>query len=702
MQKASSLPPYLTSGASSRAHHAFLVQLNEAASLQEEDKIIADHIGKVKVLLGSKDQDMAAKRKIAENLIILLHCGILRHDTNDDLNFALVPALQLAAGGRNLSEKRIGYLYLVERLPQDHELQLMLINTIRKDLASHIPAHVLLALHTIVKLPSRDLGPAVEPILVSKAFRRHGCSAIRQRAYECLNSLYFPDGMKAQFTPFPLSMRKLVDAVVYDSDLSVLRVIFVLLRRIIETDPHKIQDENERTYLIENLMDTITDENIVSCQFIVEALKLFKCLLLNGTVKSRTTDKLYEWIQEQINKLSSFEGCKGGEFGFLFVYTPFLLEICALSSVLPSIIPCCLEQISDIIHPPSFTSSHTVHQLPSANEHVLALRCLLLLPVKTWDGKLDEAGMGVIMEGVNSADGTIRRLTIRLLNTLSQDITRMILDGYLDSLKTSSNLSLPISIPQNLPDDDKLQLARRETAYRALEVLEVTQADGTVFATELVQIMGILENEEKDNVWDHGFKKTMEHIYHETSQFRDEFITSILESLNVFALDRKPGQMALMIACTVICEFPPSNEIEKGLAVTLLVDSLLSYSGSIQELILATLVSLLAETEEDVFKDRVKQAVKRTEESASIPKYLKKRCTDMLLLLDEKLLPKTIENAKSRSLSDVLASLIYTASWHRKQTSSLPLSSNLLSVSNQTPTESKSLRYEAYNLPNLQ
>ncbi|WVN88925.1 uncharacterized protein L203_104140 [Cryptococcus depauperatus CBS 7841] len=666
MQKASSLPPYLTSGASSRAHHAFLVQLNEAASLQEEDKIIADHIGKVKVLLGSKDQDM---RKIAENLIILLHCGILRHDTNDDLNFALVPALQLAAGGRNLSEKRIGYLYLVERLPQDHELQLMLINTIRKDLASHIPAHVLLALHTIVKLPSRDLGPAVEPILVSKAFRRHGCSAIRQRAYECLNSLYFPDGMKAQFTPFPLSMRKLVDAVVYDSDLSVLRVIFVLLRRIIETDPHKIQDENERTYLIENLMDTITDENIVSCQFIVEALKLFKCLLLNGTVKSRTTDKLYEWIQEQINKLSSFEGCKGA----------FLLEICALSSVLPSIIPCCLEQISDIIHPPSFTSSHTVHQLPSANEHVLALRCLLLLPVKTWDGKLDEAGMGVIMEGVNSADGTIRRLTIRLLNTLSQDITRMILDGYLDSLKTSSNLSLPISIPQNLPDDDKLQLARRETAYRALEVLEVTQADGTVFATELVQIMGILENEEKDNVWDHGFKKTMEHIYHETSQFRDEFITSILESLNVFALDRKPGQMALMIACTVICEFPPSNEIEKGLAVTLLVDSLLSYSGSIQELILATLVSLLAETEEDVFKDRVKQAVKRTEESASIPKYLKKRCTDMLLLLDEKLLPKTIENAKSRSLSDVLASLIYTASWHRKQTSSLPLSSNLLS-----------------------
>jgi hypothetical protein len=82
-----------------------------------------------------------------------------------------------------------GYLFLTECLPVDHEheLQLMLVNTIRKvglptstwveltiqDLSSIDPAHVLLALHTIVKLPSSNLAPAVTPILTSKALLRH-------------------------------------------------------------------------------------------------------------------------------------------------------------------------------------------------------------------------------------------------------------------------------------------------------------------------------------------------------------------------------------------------------------------------------------------------------------------------------------------------------------------------------------------------
>jgi len=61
----------------------------------------------------------------------------------------------------------------------------MLINTIRKvrstsldpadyqDLSSQSPHHILLALHTIVKMPSRDLSPAVTPLLTSKLLLKH-------------------------------------------------------------------------------------------------------------------------------------------------------------------------------------------------------------------------------------------------------------------------------------------------------------------------------------------------------------------------------------------------------------------------------------------------------------------------------------------------------------------------------------------------
>lgn len=88
-----------------------------------------------------------------------------------DTDFALVPALKLAEGGR--SHRRTGYRFLVERLPPGHELALMLINTVRKDLASSNPAHILMALGAICHLPSAELAPAVLPLLGERRLLEH-------------------------------------------------------------------------------------------------------------------------------------------------------------------------------------------------------------------------------------------------------------------------------------------------------------------------------------------------------------------------------------------------------------------------------------------------------------------------------------------------------------------------------------------------
>lgn len=45
---------------------------------------------------------------MAENLIVVLHCAMLRHNVDDDLDFALIPALKLAESGKTIRERRIG------------------------------------------------------------------------------------------------------------------------------------------------------------------------------------------------------------------------------------------------------------------------------------------------------------------------------------------------------------------------------------------------------------------------------------------------------------------------------------------------------------------------------------------------------------------------------------------------------------------
>lgn len=45
---------------------------------------------------------------MSEHLLILLHVASVRKRTGDDLDFALVPALQLAEGGKTIKERRLG------------------------------------------------------------------------------------------------------------------------------------------------------------------------------------------------------------------------------------------------------------------------------------------------------------------------------------------------------------------------------------------------------------------------------------------------------------------------------------------------------------------------------------------------------------------------------------------------------------------
>ena len=48
--------------------------------------------------------------------------------------------------------------------------------------------------------------------------------------------------------------------------------------------------------------------------------------------------------------------------------------------------------------------------MPQPNDHVIALRCLSILPSSVWDDALGKHEMSVIMEGMNSDDDTTRKM----------------------------------------------------------------------------------------------------------------------------------------------------------------------------------------------------------------------------------------------------------------------------------------------------
>lgn len=107
-----------------------------------------------------------------------------------------------------------------------------------------------MALHAIVKLPSRDLSPAVTPILTSKRLLKHTSyvspqslgsygrrtginlrrAAIRQRSIEAINSLH----LRRDADDYPLSMSKIVKMLSTEEDDAVLLVILRTLRRLLE------------------------------------------------------------------------------------------------------------------------------------------------------------------------------------------------------------------------------------------------------------------------------------------------------------------------------------------------------------------------------------------------------------------------------------------------------------------------------------
>nr|XP_033776243.1 AP-4 complex subunit epsilon-1 isoform X2 [Geotrypetes seraphini]XP_033776244.1 AP-4 complex subunit epsilon-1 isoform X2 [Geotrypetes seraphini] len=118
-----------------------------------------------------------------ECMVRLIYCEMLGYEAS----FGYIHAIKLAQQG-NLLEKRVGYLAVSLFLHENHDLLLLLVNTVLKDLQSTNLVEVCMALTVVCQIFPREMIPAVLPLIEDKL--QHSKEIIRAKAVLALYKFY--------------------------------------------------------------------------------------------------------------------------------------------------------------------------------------------------------------------------------------------------------------------------------------------------------------------------------------------------------------------------------------------------------------------------------------------------------------------------------------------------------------------------------
>ncbi|XP_030313260.1 AP-4 complex subunit epsilon-1 [Calypte anna] len=149
-------------------------------SKHEEEKLIQQELSSLKATVSAPTTTL---RLMKECMVRLIYCEMLGYESS----FGYIHAIKLAQQG-NLLEKRVGYLAVSLFLHENHELLLLLVNTVVKDLQSTNLVEVCMALTIVSQIFPREMIPAVLPLIEDKL--QHSKEIIRRKAVQALYKFY--------------------------------------------------------------------------------------------------------------------------------------------------------------------------------------------------------------------------------------------------------------------------------------------------------------------------------------------------------------------------------------------------------------------------------------------------------------------------------------------------------------------------------
>ncbi|XP_010247394.1 PREDICTED: AP-4 complex subunit epsilon [Nelumbo nucifera] len=373
--------------------------IGEARSKAEEDRIVLNEIEMLKRRINEPD---IPKKKMKEYIIRLVYVEMLGHDAS----FGYIHAVKMTHDD-SLLLKRTGYLAVTLFLNEDHDLIILIVNTIQKDLKSDNYLVVCAALTAVCKLINEETIPAVLPQVVE--LLGHQKEAVRKKAIMALHRFY--QRSPSSVTHLISNFRKRL----CDNDPGVMGATLCPLFDLISADVDSYKDlvtsfVSILKQVAERRLPKSYDYHQMPAPFI--QIRLLKILALLGSGDKQASEHMYTVLGDIFRKCDS-----SSNIGNAVLYEC----ICCVSSIHPS--PKLLDSAAEV----------TSRFLKSDNHNLKYLGIDALRRLMKVNPDIAEEHQLAVIDCLEDPDDTLKRKTFELLFKMTKSTNvEVIVDRMID------------------------------------------------------------------------------------------------------------------------------------------------------------------------------------------------------------------------------------------------------------------------------
>lgn len=373
--------------------------IGEARSKAEEDRIVLHEIETLKRRIIEPD---IPKRKMKEYIIRLVYIEMLGHDAS----FGYIHAVKMTHDD-SLLLKRTGYLAVTLFLNEDHDLIILIVNTIQKDLKSDNYLVVCAALNAVCKLINEETIPAVLPQVVE--LLGHPKEAVRKKAIMALHRFY--QRSPSSVSHLVSNFRKRL----CDNDPGVMGATLCPLFDLITINVNSYKDlvisfVSILKQVAERRLPKSYDYHQMPAPFI--QIRLLKILALLGSGDKQASEHMYTVVGDIFRKCDS-----SSNIGNAVLYEC----ICCVSSIYPN--PKLLEAAAEVISKSLKSDSHNLKYMG-----IDALGRLIKI-----SPDIAEQHQLAVIDCLEDPDDTLKRKTFELLYKMTKSSNvEVIVDRMID------------------------------------------------------------------------------------------------------------------------------------------------------------------------------------------------------------------------------------------------------------------------------
>ncbi|XP_026094216.1 AP-4 complex subunit epsilon-1-like isoform X2 [Carassius auratus] len=375
--------------------------ITELTSKHDEENLIKQELSAMKEQVSSPNTTMKQMREV---MVRAMYCEMLGYDAS----FTYIHAIKLAQQGGVL-EKRVGYLAVSLFLSEGHELLLLLVNTVLKDLQSTNLIEACMALTVVAQVFPKDMIPAVLPLVEDKL--SHPKEIIRRKAVLALYKFHLIAPTQVQHIHG--KFRKAL----CDKDPGVMTSSLHIYLQLITESPDGYKDLTGSLVtilkqVVGGKLPVEFDYHSVPAPWL--QIQLLRILSLLGREDPSTSELMYDVLDESLRR---------AEMNHNITYAILYECVKAVYTIHPKAE--LLEKAARCIG--NFVLS------PKINLKYLGLKALTY--VVQHDARLALQHQMTIIECLDHADYTIKRETLELLFriTNAQNVT-VIVEKMLDFL----------------------------------------------------------------------------------------------------------------------------------------------------------------------------------------------------------------------------------------------------------------------------